>query len=198
MDALPSKFEIDSDSQMVAFNLVASITPRRTLDDVRLTCSAEISGIEVRDIHITAIKLGTTTQVLFTNGSATTTGSGKPVAAHGQRFLAPDLTSSFATLGTIGLGSGKWLVMSKASTLEGNQVACRLRNGTDTDQAYEEFPDFGRTLVMQFASSVGARHTLSIACRNALGPNSEEPEPAKVGYVKVTALRLATLTFRAL
>lgn len=195
-DAVFGQVTIDNDSTMVDFNLVTSITPRRTLDDVRLRCRVE-GSFEARDVRITALQLGTVTNKLFTNGSSTTTGSGLPTAMHGQRFLAPDLTTSYATLGQIGLNAGKWLVSAKVSAWDGHAVQCRLRDGIDADQAYEEFPSDRRTMAMHIADAGRRSRQLSIACRNPLGPSENHPV-ADIRYVKVTAIRVATLTLRDL
>jgi len=197
-DDVTGAMDLASDSTMVDLNIAASVTtPRPTLDDVRLSCKS-LDAAEVRNIRITAVKLGTLTQVDLTDSSSTISGSGMPMAVHGQRFEAPGLTTSYANLGSVGLAAGSWMVSAKVSSYSGHTVQCRLRDGVDTDTSYEEFPEFGRTMVMQLASTSFSNFKLRLDCRNPLGVDQYNPHRARVRYVKVTALWLATLTFRSI
>ncbi len=185
------------DATMVTFNIAATITPRTTLDDVRVRCKGGSGGaFEAGQISITAIKLGTLTRVDLAGGSTTTSGEGKPVAIHGQRLSVPDLETAYVTLGDFGLG-GKWIASAKVTAVDGATVQCRLRDGLDTDQSIEEYPDYGRTMAMQIASS-GTRRTMSLQCRDPDYASQIGQPAGDVEYVKITALRLGTLTFRSL
>ena len=75
-DDVTGAMDLASDSTMVDLNIAASVTtPRPTLDDVRLSCKS-LDAAEVRNIRITAVKLGTLTQVDLTDSSSTISGSG--------------------------------------------------------------------------------------------------------------------------
>ncbi|HYI23376.1 MAG TPA: hypothetical protein VEX62_12175 [Candidatus Limnocylindrales bacterium] len=185
------------DATMVSFNIAAIITPRTTLDDVRVRCKAEFGGaFEAGQMSITAMKLGTLTRVDLAGGSTTTSGEGKPVAIHGQRLTAPDLDKTYKNVGEFGFG-GSFIASAKITAIDGETVQCRLRDGLDSDQSMEEYPDYGRTMAMQIASSDSPRirRTLSVQCRD---PDYASQPAGDVEYVKITALRLGTLTFRSL
>jgi len=152
--------------------------------------AGEVSGL-VRDPGLRAWS-----QIDLANGSSTTSGSGKPVAIHGQRLMYPALDPPYASLGGFGIG-GKWIAGAKVTAFAGPAVQCRLRDSLDSDESFEEHPDYGHTMALQIAST-GLRRTLSIQCRDHDVPTPNEPYAGEVQYVKVTALKLGSLIFRSL
>ena len=198
-DAVDGRLE-PGEATMVSFNIAAIITPRTTVDDVRVRCKNFYDRpIDAGQISITAIKLGTLSRIDLSNGSSTTSGEGKPVAIHAQRLTSPHLGKTYKNVGDVGLG-GKWIASAKVTSTGIETLQCRLRDGQDSDQSIEELPDNGRTMAMQTASSgsTRTRRSLALQCRDP----DHEPQllgfKAKVTYVKMTALKVGTLTFRSL
>jgi hypothetical protein len=168
-----------------------------------VSCKAEVgSATKIRDIRVTAIKIGRLT-TRTTVSPAATTGSGKPVVVSAKQGSPRDIVGNgnYQTVGSIPLSAGLWWITAKGVADEadtsGTDFDCQLLTGgslsdnarfglnSDGPNPGDAVP-FALVGIHDSASAFNA----AVECQSSTG--------YRIRNVVINAMKLGTLTTEAL
>ena len=186
----PKDFE--GDRQMLTFDVAGRLDAGAS---AKTRCASEWpESILMRDIRMTAVKVGGLTLAHAVIGGATTSsGRGSPHIRHGSRPGLVAVDGSFwSTIGVMDLPAGTWLLMGKVGFVDGPSelLVCRLISGSDADYAYRYFPFAGGSRAFEVGHAARTAGEVRVQCRQPTDPG----ERALVANPRITAIKLGGLT----